>query len=51
MRRSFALDSDEEDLPNNLPVDPTLAFADYSFKWIARENWLRQICIRTVLNP
>ena len=52
MRRSFALDSDEEgDLPNNLPLDPTLAFAEKSFKWIPRDNWFRQMCIRIVLNP
>lgn len=31
--------------------DPALEFADYSFKKIPRDNFVRKFCIRIVLNP
>ena len=49
MRRSF-MDSDD-DLPGNLPVDPSQAFAEFSFRRIPRDNCIRKVCIRIVLNP
>ena len=49
MRRSF-MDSDD-DLHNSLPVDPAQAFAEFSFRRIPRDNCVRKVCIRLVLNP
>lgn len=49
MRRSF-MDSDD-DLGHSLPVDPSQAFAEFSFRKIPRDNCVRKVCIRIVLNP
>ena len=52
MRRSFMVDSVDEDLgEGSLPGDPSMAFSDFSFRVISRENWIRKICIRIVLSP
>ena len=52
MRRSY-MDSMDEDYDDHdsLPEDPAQAFAEFSFRRIPRDNWLRKICITVVLNP
>jgi len=44
-------DEDGEDGGVYLDEDPSLTFAEFSFGRISRENRVRQICIRIVLNP
>ncbi len=35
----------------SLPDDPALAFCEFSFRKIPRDNCVRRVCIRIVLNP